>query len=71
MAATLSVQEFEHQLGTKWRCHCSCGWHSKNLPFPDPDAAYHCGTLHHAAAHPEQIDWEEETRKFKRQHGLT
>lgn len=30
-----------------WRVYCpDCAWSSKSLPFPDPDAALHCLTLH-------------------------
>lgn len=37
--------------GRVWRVHCKCGWTSKGLPFPDPDAALHAGHLHLVAAH--------------------
>lgn len=68
----LTLEQFAHpRFGVKWRCHCDCGWHSKAMPFPNPDAALHGGRLHEAVAHPERIDWEEETRKFKIEHGLT
>lgn len=60
MEKTLSVEPWERG----WRCHCSCGWNSKDLPFPNADAAYHCGHLHWAVAHPEQIDWDEEREKI-------
>jgi len=29
-----------------WRSKCDCGWTSRDLPFPDPDAALHALALH-------------------------
>jgi len=60
-----------HDMGGWWQSRCSCGWTSKTLPFPDPDAAYHVARLHDAVAHPDRIDWAAETEKFKRANGLT
>lgn len=32
--------------GVYWRAHCRCGWHSRDLPFPDADSAFHASELH-------------------------
>lgn len=53
------------QVSDYWQARCECGWSSRAMRFPDPDAAYHCGTLHDAVAHPERIDWKAEAAKMR------
>ena len=45
----MTTPRVEQNPNGTWGAHCPhCPWHTKRLPFPDPDAALHALALHAA-----------------------